>query len=195
MSWLMTKPPGNFFPILATWVHADPLIVHLTIDGELIETTPEHPFRLANGDWVPAAVLEIDSQVQRANGTTGLVAAIEFINDSQLMYNLTVVAAHTFFVGDGQWLVHNTCGGKVANGHAYNLHVIDRGEFPEINNRQEFADLIDDIIQRPDENKALTGGRHAYWKDDTVVITNPRDPDGGTAFRPTRGKAYYDNLR
>jgi len=25
------------------------------------------------------------------------------------MYNLTVEDAHTFFVGDGDWLVHNTC--------------------------------------------------------------------------------------
>jgi hypothetical protein len=25
------------------------------------------------------------------------------------MYNLTVDEAHTFFVGDGQWLVHNAC--------------------------------------------------------------------------------------
>jgi hypothetical protein len=23
------------------------------------------------------------------------------------MYNLTIVIAHTYFVGDGQWLVHN----------------------------------------------------------------------------------------
>jgi hypothetical protein len=27
------------------------------------------------------------------------------------MYNLTVAVAHTFFVGDGQWLVHNSCSG------------------------------------------------------------------------------------
>jgi hypothetical protein len=26
-----------------------------------------------------------------------------------VMYNLTVDEAHTFFVGDGQWLVHNVC--------------------------------------------------------------------------------------
>jgi hypothetical protein len=25
------------------------------------------------------------------------------------MYNFTVAAAHTYFVGDGQWLVHNEC--------------------------------------------------------------------------------------
>lgn len=29
------------------------------------------------------------------------------------MYNFTVATAHTFFVGDGQWLVHNTCFGEV----------------------------------------------------------------------------------
>jgi hypothetical protein len=28
------------------------------------------------------------------------------------MYNLTVDTAHTFFVGEGQWLVHNACGPK-----------------------------------------------------------------------------------
>ncbi len=25
------------------------------------------------------------------------------------MYNFTVATAHTYFVGDGQWLVHNAC--------------------------------------------------------------------------------------
>lgn len=25
------------------------------------------------------------------------------------MYNFTVATAHTYFVGDGQWLVHNSC--------------------------------------------------------------------------------------
>ena len=34
----------------------------------------------------------------------------------------------------------------------------------------------------------------AYWDDDeqAIVITNPDDPDGGTAFKPGRGKAYFD---
>jgi hypothetical protein len=30
------------------------------------------------------------------------------------MYNLTVNQAHTFFVGDGEWLVHNQSSGKPA---------------------------------------------------------------------------------
>jgi hypothetical protein len=37
------------------------------------------------------------------------VHSIEVVQRSQPMYNLTVAVAHTFFVGDEQWLVHN-CG-------------------------------------------------------------------------------------
>ena len=96
-----------YAPILATWVHNDPIIVHLTIDGELIESTPEHPFKLASGEWVFAKDLQIGDQIQKANQTTGTVNEITFIYDAQSMYNLTVATAHTYFVGEGQWLVHN----------------------------------------------------------------------------------------
>ncbi len=34
---------------------------------------------------------------------------MEQILRAQLMYNLTVAQAHTFFVGIQQWLVHNSC--------------------------------------------------------------------------------------
>lgn len=30
------------------------------------------------------------------------------------MYNLTIDTAHTFFVGEGQWLVHNDCENEIA---------------------------------------------------------------------------------
>lgn len=33
--------------------------------------------------------------------------SITLVQRSQAMYNLTVAVAHTFFVGDQQWLVHN----------------------------------------------------------------------------------------
>ncbi|MEZ4736343.1 MAG: hypothetical protein R3E79_55360 [Caldilineaceae bacterium] len=36
-----------------------------------------------------------------------MVQAVEVVKQPQQMYNLTVAEAHTFFVGDGQWLVHN----------------------------------------------------------------------------------------
>ena len=37
----------------------------------------------------------------------------------------------------------------------------------------------------------------AIWDDKsgTVVIRNPKDPDGGTAFRPTLVKTYFDKQK
>jgi hypothetical protein len=34
----------GYYPVRHVWAHKDPLIVTLTVDGETIETTPEHPF-------------------------------------------------------------------------------------------------------------------------------------------------------
>ncbi len=47
--------------------------------------------------------------MRKADGATGVVQAVEVEPHAQVMYNLTVVTAHTFFVGERQWLVHNTC--------------------------------------------------------------------------------------
>ncbi len=45
--------------------------------------------------------------------------------------------------------------------------------------------------------KQLSNGRSAYWDDASgmVVIRNPNAVDGGTAFKPTNGKSYFNNLR
>ncbi|MCQ3938097.1 MAG: hypothetical protein DPW18_13765 [Chloroflexi bacterium] len=50
---------------------------------------------------------------QKADGTTGIVWLKWNVEKAQEMYNLTVDTAHTFFVGEGQWLVHNTCGDDI----------------------------------------------------------------------------------
>ncbi|MCE7989405.1 MAG: hypothetical protein DYG89_50275 [Caldilinea sp. CFX5] len=108
----------GYYTVTAVMVHIDPTIVHLTIDGETIETTPEHPFYvmesapwLATGEtqgrWVDAGELHVGDAVRQADGTTGIVQGVVVVQRSQPMYNLTVAVAHTFFVGEQQWLVHN----------------------------------------------------------------------------------------
>jgi pyocin large subunit-like protein len=81
----------------------------------------------------------------------------------------------------------------IANGHAYNEHIED---FPGIETRSEFAQFINNLINNPSEVKPLNRGRTAYWDDttDTVIIVDPSDIDGGTAFKPTGGKDYFDTL-
>jgi hypothetical protein len=81
----------------------------LTLDGETIVTTPNHPFYTIAEAWVAAGELQVGDWVRDANGSYGMVEAITFVYQPQPMYNLTVDVAHTYFVGDGQWLVHN-CG-------------------------------------------------------------------------------------
>ena len=106
------------YPIVDTISHVDPTIVLLTIDGELIETTAEHPFYemegapwlvmgQTEGRWTDALDLRAGDRVWKADGTSGVVQSVAVAPVPQRMYNLTVAEAHTFFVGDGQWLVHN----------------------------------------------------------------------------------------
>jgi RHS repeat-associated protein len=113
------------YPITDVISHVDAEIVLLTIDGETLETTAEHPFYeleavpgLAVGQyhprWTDANELKAGDLVWQADGTTGAVQSIAIVAREQRMYNLTVAEAHTFFVGEQQWLVHNAgpCGAK-----------------------------------------------------------------------------------
>jgi hypothetical protein len=97
------------YAVTATMDHIDPVIVHLTIDGERIETTPEHPFYTQERGWVDAGELQVGEHIHTADWDFGTVESVETLQQTQVMYNLTVDEAHTFFVGDGQWLVHNAC--------------------------------------------------------------------------------------
>jgi filamentous hemagglutinin len=86
----------------------------------------------------------------------------------------------------------------ISRGHAFQVHVIEGEEFPEISTRDEFAAMIERVlvdstsVQRP-----LREGRQAFWNDALLmlVIVDRFHEDGGTAFRPTRGKAYFLGLR
>ncbi|MBV6396581.1 MAG: hypothetical protein HFACDABA_02181 [Anaerolineales bacterium] len=55
--------------------------------------------------------LRFGDEIPQADGSTGVVWLRWNVYKTQEMYNLTVDTAHTFFVGEGQWLVHN-CGGQ-----------------------------------------------------------------------------------
>jgi hypothetical protein len=61
--------------------------------------------------WEGAGELEVGDHIWSISGEWSRVEAVSVSHDPQLMYNLTVDDAHTFFVGEQAWLVHNTiCG-------------------------------------------------------------------------------------
>lgn len=115
----------NILPTLHEPTSVDTGLVALTINGEELTTTPEHPFYELDaapwlavgaraGRWTPAGELKVGDHIQQADGTTGVVQSVVFEATEQVMYNMTVADTHTFFVGDGKWLVHNACGSASA---------------------------------------------------------------------------------
>ena len=85
---------------------------------------------------------------------------------------------------------------KIATGHSFRKHVINRGEFPGVHTYSQFADHIQHVMTYFTEFKLLPGGRVAYWHgpSKTLVIVDPLREDGGTAYRPEKGRREFDAL-
>jgi hypothetical protein len=73
-------------------------------------TTANHPWLTADHGWLPAGFLHLSEPVQRADGSTATVVAIQVVPGTAAMWDLSVANVHTFAVGDAQMVVHN-CGG------------------------------------------------------------------------------------
>jgi hypothetical protein len=99
----------GYYMVTASWSHIDPVIGYITIDGEVVEVTPEHPFFVIGHGWIAASDLWLGAPVGEATGGYGIVENVTFTYQPRVMYNLTVAGAHTYFVGEQQWLVHNDC--------------------------------------------------------------------------------------
>lgn len=99
---------------------------------------------------------------------------------------------------NGAKLSNQLAAEEIAGGHAFEKHVTQQAEFGDaIRTPQQFAREIERVLSNPSATKQLSNGRSAYWDDTSgmVVIRNPKAADGGTAFKPTTGKAYFDGLR
>ena len=64
--------------MVAIWAHEDPVLVYLTIEGETIVTTPEHPFYTVEREWVPAADLQPGAEIRAAAWGSGMVEQVGF---------------------------------------------------------------------------------------------------------------------
>ena len=87
---------------------------------------------------------------------------------------------------------------QIANGHAFEKHVLQRGEFAGLGIRtvDQFSAHIEAVMDKG-LKKQLQRNRTAYWDESTrtVVIRDANSVDGGTAFQPIRGKDYFDDLQ
>ena len=85
----------------------------------------------------------------------------------------------------------------IAKGHAYEKHVVEEKLFPEVKNKDDFVEVIANVLANPTHHRELENDREAYYdkKSNTIVIYNPHARDKGTCFRPSAGLKYYEGLK
>lgn len=164
----------GYYPVIAVWSHIDPVIVELTIDGETIETILEHPFLTADGAWTPAGQLEIGDEVRNAEWTIGTVEAVHVYYEPQPMYNFTVEDAHTYFVSEDGWLVHNACSRKLR----HNYERFYRTRIPR------GFDLHHMIPGQHEDHPLIRAATQAGWDIDGVYNGIPLDNPHAYAGHP-----------
>lgn len=84
-------------------------LIKLNIDGEIIETTPLHPFRTIDGQWVAANKLSKGIELLSATGKKQKVKEVELVQKTTDVYNLEIKDWNTYSVGEGALVVHNDC--------------------------------------------------------------------------------------
>lgn len=95
-------------------------IVRLAINGEVIETTSEHPFYVEGKGWRAAGELTVGTEVRLEDGSAGTVTAKEDIQleEPVTVYNFEVEDYHTYYVSEYKALVHNMCAMTLENAPA-----------------------------------------------------------------------------
>ena len=95
--------------VLETYVRETTELVHLTINGELIKTTHDHPFYVKDVGFVSAGELYIGDKLLDSNGNTLLLEdrEVENLDEPVKVYNFQVEDFHTYHVGENGTLVHN----------------------------------------------------------------------------------------
>ena len=102
----------GYFEVLDAFSRDAPRVFRLMVQSEErqdeIIVTQEHPFFTKDG-WTPAEKLQPGNQIITADERTSTVLSLQTLSETTTVYNLTVQDAHTYFVGQTQMWVHNTC--------------------------------------------------------------------------------------
>jgi hypothetical protein len=100
--------------VVETFVRTTDELFHLTINGERVSTTAEHPFMVHGRGWVDAAFLKVGDLLVSPEGTAVPVEAIETEQrddaDAETVYNFHVETHSNYYVHAGTTpvLVHNS---------------------------------------------------------------------------------------
>ena len=95
--------------VLETYIREVTTLVHLTVNGEEIVTTVDHPFYVKNQGFIKAGELIVGDELLDVNGNVLLVENfdVQLTDEPVKVYNFQVEDFHTYYVGENNILVHN----------------------------------------------------------------------------------------
>ena len=98
--------------VLETYIREVTTLVHLTVNGEEIVTTVDHPFYVKNQGFIKAGELIVGDELLDVNGNVLLVENfdVELTEEPVKVYNFQVEDFHTYYVGEnGVWVHNSSC--------------------------------------------------------------------------------------
>ncbi len=98
-------------PVVNTFVNETRELVHISVNGEEIITTPTHPFYVPQKGWTDAIQLRAGDRLQLLNGEYVVIEQVqhELLESPIAVYNFEVEDFHTYYVSSSTVLVHNSC--------------------------------------------------------------------------------------
>jgi intein/homing endonuclease len=79
------------------------MILELNVAGNIIRTTAEHPFYVADKGWTPAGELAAGDKLATLDGQYVPVTSVRATEEFTQVYNFRIADHHTYFVGDETW--------------------------------------------------------------------------------------------
>ena len=121
-------------PVVQTFVNQTDELVHVTVNGETITCTNEHPFYSPVKGWIAACQLRAGDVLVMLNGDYVVVEQVQYelLESPVTVYNFEVADFHTYYVGNHMVLVHNTCSLYIGTMAPDKITSINNGEYVKV---------------------------------------------------------------
>ena len=174
-----------------TYVRETSELVHLSVGEERITTTPEHPFYVPQKGWTAASQLRAGDILVRHDGQYVVVEKVqhEILEAPITVYNFEVADFHTYYVGYGSVLVHNTCGPKKQATYSTRKQAFNAAKREIGVPRSQQPTVLPNIGNRGEINpgRVYDFGNGRYIRDDVVGHTFQDGTHIGPHFNTPNG--------
>ena len=120
--WAWNEETGDVAlkPVVETYINECDELIHLSLNGETITCTPNHPFYVPQKGWTEAVQLRTGDILVLLNGEYVVLEKVqhELLEAPVTVYNFQVEDYHTYFVGESSVRVHNDCKGWGAGSYS-----------------------------------------------------------------------------